>query len=322
MNKTLRKLLTAIFATLLTITSFVSLGHVAAQDDEAAVSDTLAVVIPAAEHGWLAGVAYYAEQKIEELGLENYTIVTSSNVNEQASQLDELIAQEVGAVVILPHTDEVTLSAQKVLDADIPLIVFDRRVDVDYTAYVAGSNPQIGEFSADYLGEQLEGAGIIAILNNPSAGSVSSERVDEFKRVMEEDYPEIELIDFTVENFTQETGLTAATDLLTANPQIDAIFSIDDESSLGILQAIMDAQREDVRFLSGAGGNQAYFSEINDAEDISLFTATYSPAMIGDAIEVAFQIMNGEEVEKDQIVEPTIVNKDNVADFLDADSPY
>lgn len=321
MNKTLRKLLTVVFAALFAITTFASIGQIAAQDDEVA-NDTLAVVIPAAEHGWLAGVAYYAEQKIEELGLENYTIVTSSNVNEQASQLDELIAQEVGAVVILPHTDEVTLSAQKVLDADIPLIVFDRRVDVDYTAYVAGSNSQIGEFTADYLGEQLEGQGTIAVLNNPSSGSVSSERVDEFKRVMEEEYPEIELIDFTVENFTQETGLTAATDLLTANPQIDAIFSIDDESSLGILQAIMDAQREDVRFLSGAGGNQAYFSEIKDAEGINLFTATYSPAMIGDAIEVAYQIMNGEEVEQDQIVEPTIVNQDNVDDFLDADSPY
>src|SRR5699024_5370621 len=246
----------------------------------------------------------------------------SSNVNEQASQIDEVLSQEVGAVVLLPHTDELSLSAQKLVDADIPLIVFDRRVDVDYTAYVAGSNPEIGEMTAELLGEELAGEGKIAVLNNPSAGSVSYERVDAFKAVMEEKYPDIELVDMTVENFTQEEGLSVATDMLVANPELDAIFSIDDESSLGILQLIRDASREDVQFLSGAGGSQAYFQQIADSEGINLFTATYSPSMIGDAIEEAWKILNGEDVEKDQIVSPTIVNQENVSDFLDADSPY
>lgn len=243
-------------------------------------------------------------------------------MNEQASQIDEVLSQEVGAVVLLPHTDELSLSAQKLVDADIPLIVFDRRVDVDYTAYVAGSNPEIGEMTAELLGEELAGEGKIAVLNNPSAGSVSYERVDAFKAVMEETYPDIELVDMTVENFTQEAGLSVATDMLVANPELQAIFSIDDESSLGILQAIKDSGRDDIQYLSGAGGSQAYFQEIANNEDINLFTATYSPSMIGDAIAEAWKVLNGEEVEQDQIVSPTIVNSDNVEDFLDENSPY
>ena len=139
---------------------------------------------------------------------------------------------------------------------------------------------------------------------------------------MEENYPDIELFDMTVDNFTQEAGLQAATDMLTANPELDAIFSIDDESSLGILQAMRDAGRDDIRFLSGAGGSQAYFQQIDETEEVELFTATYSPAMIGDAIEQAWNLLNGEEIEKDQIVSPTIVNRENVNEFLDADSPY
>lgn len=306
------------FVLALTTLNITSLTAVQAQDEVG----ELAIIIPGAEHGWLAGVAYYAELKAEELGIENYRILTSSNVNEQASQIDEVLSQGVGAVVLLPHTDELSLSAKKLVDADIPLIVFDRRVDVDYTAYVAGSNPEIGEATAELLGEELEGAGKIAVLNNPSAGSVSSERVDAFKKVMEEKFADIELVDMTVENFTQESGLTVATDLLVANAELDAIFSIDDESSLGILQAIKDASREDIKFLSGAGGSQSYYKQIADNEDINLFTATYSPSMIGDAVEQAWKVLNGEEVEKDQIVSPTIVNRDNVEDFLDENSPY
>ena len=139
---------------------------------------------------------------------------------------------------------------------------------------------------------------------------------------MEENYADIELVDMTVENFTQEAGLSVATDMLVANPELDAIFSIDDESSLGILQAIKDAGREDIQFLSGAGGSQAYFQQIADSEDINLFTATYSPSMIGDAVEEAWKVLNGEDVEQDQIVSPTIVNSDNVDEFLDENSPY
>ena len=44
--------------------------------------------------------------------------------------------------------------------------------------------------------------------------------------------------------------------------------------------------------------------------------------MIGDAIAEAWKVLNGEEVEQDQIVSPTIVNSDNVEDFLDENSPY
>lgn len=319
--KKIQKIITSFFLIIITLSIFsvTSTTPVKAQED---TPGELIIVIPGAEHGWLAGIAYYAELKAEELEIENYRVVTSSNVNEQASQIDEVLSQDVGAVVLLPHTDELSLAAQKLVDEDIPLIVFDRRVDVDYTAYVAGSNPEIGEETANILGKELEGSGKIAVLNNPSAGSVSYERVDAFKAVMEERYPDIELVDMTVENFTQESGLSVATDMLVANPELDAIFSIDDESSLGILQAIKDSGREDIHFLSGAGGSQAYFQQIASHDDINLFTATYSPAMIGDAIEAAWKVLNGEEVEKDQIVSPNIVNRDNVEEFLDENSPY
>lgn len=319
--KKIQKIITSFFLIVITLSIFcvTSTTPVKAQED---TPGELIIVIPGAEHGWLAGIAYYAELKAEELEIESYRVVTSSNVNEQASQIDEVLSQDVGAVVLLPHTDELSLAAQKLVDEDIPLIVFDRRVDVDYTAYVAGSNPEIGEETANILGKELEGSGKIAVLNNPSAGSVSYERVDAFKAVMEERYPDIELVDMTVENFTQESGLSVATDMLVANPELDAIFSIDDESSLGILQAIKDSGREDIHFLSGAGGSQAYFQQIGSHDDINLFTATYSPAMIGDAIEAAWKVLNGEEVEKDQIVSPNIVNRDNVEEFLDENSPY
>lgn len=285
----------------------------------------IAIIVPAADHGWLAGVSYFAEQKCKELGLAEgtgYKLVTSANVNEQANQIDEMINLDVSAVVLQPHNDEVSVSAKKIVDAGIPLVVFDRKVDVDYTTFVAGDNTAMGEKSAEFIGGKLNGKGIVAVLNVPSSGSVSAERVDGFKKVMGEKYPDMQMVDITAADFTQQEGLKTATDALVANSQLDAIFSIDDESSLGILQAIKDAKRTEIKFLAGGGGGQDYFKKINSETQPECFTATYSPSMIKDAVQAAKDILDGKSVAKDLIVPPDIVTSENVSDYLDENSPY
>lgn len=285
----------------------------------------IGIVVPSGDHGWTAALAYYAQQKCKDLGLSEgtgYKLVTSANVNEQANQIDEMINLKCSAIVLLPHTDEVSVAAKKITDAKIPLIVFDRKVTGDYTAYVAGDNKGMGTASAEYLGEKLAGKGTIAVVNTPSVGSVNVDRLAGFKEVMQSKYAGIKLIDVTESGYTQEAGLKMATDMLVANKQIDAVYSTDDEPSLGILQAIKDANRTDVKYISGGGGAQAYFQKITSESSINLFTATYSPAMIKDAIQVASDIVAGKTVQKETIIDPTIVSKDNVSKLIDASSPY
>ncbi|MFC6177711.1 substrate-binding domain-containing protein [Companilactobacillus huachuanensis] len=286
-------------------------------------SKTLVVVLPAADHGWLSGVSYYAQKECKDLGLKDYKVITSNNVNDQASQLEELVSQKVGAIVLEPFTDEVSVSAKKVVNAKIPLVVFDRKVKANYNQFISGSNPEIGKKSAEYLGNNLNGKGTIAVLNVPSSGSVSSERVGSFKKVMKGKYPNIKLVDMTADSFTQEDGLKTAKDMLSANKQVDAIFSIDDESSMGILQAVKESKRNDIKYISGVGGSQNYFKKIkNNKTDITLFTATYSPSMIGEAVKSAHNIMEGKKVKKNVVIKTNIVTKNNVEKFVNTKSPY
>ncbi len=285
----------------------------------------IGISVPAADHGWVAGAIFYAQEKVKQLGLAEgtgYKILTSENVNDQANDIDELISLGCTSIVLLPHNDEVSVAAKKIMDAGINLIVFDRKVSGDYTAYLAGNNAAIGTLGAKYLGEALGGKGTIAVMSAPSVGSVSVERTDAFKAEMKSSYPDIKLIEVTAGGFTQEAGLTMATDMLVANPQIDAVFSIDDEPSLGILQAIKEAGRTDIKYISGGGGAQSWYSKIQSETGIKCFTETYSPSMIGDAIQLAADIQQGKDYQKDTILEPTTVDSGNVADYINADSPY
>ncbi len=285
----------------------------------------IGIALPAADHGWMAGCIYSAQEEVKELGLEEgsgYKIMTSDSVNGQANDIEELISLGCTSIVLLPHNDEVSVAAQKIVDAGINLIVFDRKVTGDYTAYLAGDNAGIGREGAKYLGDVLEGKGTIAVMSAPSVGSVSVERTEAFTSEMEKSYPDIKLIQVTADGFTQEAGLKMATDMLVANPEIDAVFSIDDEPSLGILKAVQEAGRSDIKYISGGGGAQSWYQKIQTEDAINCFTETYSPTMIADAIALAQKIQQGEEFEKDTILEPETVDSSNVAEFINADSPY
>lgn len=325
LKKGLIVLMTMLLAVVLTACGGSNKSASSSKDNKVTGTDskTLVVVLPSADHGWLSGVSYYAQKECKDLGLKDYKVITSDNVNDQASQLEELVSQKVGAIVLEPYTDEVSVAAKKVVKAKIPLVVFDRKVKANYNQFISGSNTEIGSKSAEYLGNKLNGEGTIAVLNVPSSGSVSSERVGSFKKVMKKDYPNIKLVNMTADSFTQEDGLKTSKDMLNANKNVDAIFSIDDESSMGILQAVKESNRKDVKYISGVGGSQNYFKKIkNNKTNITLFTATYSPSMIGDAVKSAHNIMKGKEVKKNVVINTNIVTKDNVEKFVNEKSPY
>ena len=69
-------------------------------------------------------------------------------------------------------------------------------------------------------------------------------------------------------------------------------------SSIGMLQAIKDANRTDVKYLTGAGGSQNYFEKISKSEQPICITATYSPSMIKDAVQAAVDIKDGKRLKR------------------------
>ena len=67
---------------------------------------------------------------------------------------------------------------------------------------------------------------------------------------------------------------------------------------------------------------QNYCNRMLVEDTYTMFSMTYNPGMIKDAIRAGEKLLKGETVET-YIVLPTVeVNIDNVNDYLDADSPF
>jgi ribose transport system substrate-binding protein len=148
--------------------------------------------------------------------------------------------------------------------------------------------------------------------------------VNAFKDTLTKEFPNIKIAkEVGAENSSKEAGLKIMSDLLNAEKHIDAVFTIDDELSIGVLQAIAENKRKDIKIETGAGGAQEYFNQIKNEKAITLASFLYSPLMVKDAVKYAVDIMNGKMPEQKAIIIPaTGVTKENVDQYLDANSPY
>ncbi|QQZ08654.1 ABC transporter substrate-binding protein [Heyndrickxia vini] len=294
--------------------------------DDKGTKDTkkhkIGILAPAVTHGWVAAVAYNAEARAKELSDKiEYKIQTSNNAEEMTSQLDDLKTWGAEAIVAFPQWEGMEVPIQQALDAGIKIVNFDIKIDVDGVYRVAGDNKDMGIQGAKYIVDKVGKEGNVAVLEVPSSGSVSELRKEGFVKTLSEIAPDMKILTYATK-FTREDGLKDFADILTKNAKIDAVYSMDDETSVGVLQAIKEAGRKDIKVVTGGGGMQEYFKMMPENKNLWIESALYSPAMVKDAVDVALKLLNGEEVSKETIIPTTIVDKDNYKDFLDENSPY
>lgn len=291
-------------------------------DDNDTKKHKIGILAPAVTHGWVAAVAYHAEARAKELSGEiEYKIQTSTNAEEMTSQLDDLMTWGAEAIVAFPQWEGMEVPIQRALDAGIKVVNFDIVIDAEGVYRVAGDNEDMGVQGANYIVDKIGKEGNVVILEVPSSGSVSELRKKGFVETIEKIAPDMELLTYATQ-FTREDGLKDFADILTSNAKIDAVYSMDDETSIGVLQAIKEAGRTDIKVVTGGGGMQEYFNMMPENNDIWIQSALYSPAMVKDAVDIALKVLNGEKAELETIIPTTIVDRENYKDFLDANSPY
>ncbi|WP_026570884.1 MULTISPECIES: substrate-binding domain-containing protein [Sediminibacillus] len=323
----MRKLL-VLFLSMLVLGGLAACGSGEESGGEASGEDgdlTIGISLPSATHGWMGALIDNAEKQAQEIkeaeGID-YVMTNAADPNKQANDVEDLISQEVDVIVMLP-IESAALSpvGQKVKDAGIPLVIVDRELENDAaTVVVKGDNEGIGVNAGKYFIEQLDGNGKVVEITGPPS-SVTNQRGSGFQEAMDGE-DGIEVIASQNGDFSKEASLEVMQNILQAHSQIDAVFTQDDEMALGVLQAIKEAGRDDIQFITGAGGNKTVFENMQE-DGLIKATFLYSPTMVRDAVSIAADLAKGEEPEEEMVVkEATQVTKENVDQFYNEDSKY
>ena len=65
---------------------------------------------------------------------------------------------------------------------------------------------------------------------------------------------------------------------------------------------------------------QEYFNMMKENENIWIESSLYSPLMVKDAVDMALDVLAGKDVEPVKIISTTVVDRDNVDEYLDPEN--
>lgn len=246
-----------------------------------------------------------------------FIIRTAIDPVDQLNMLETFLLGSYDLIMVQP-IDSVLIEAvtTKIYEAGIPLIVFDRPIyGENYTAHVGGSDYACGVLAAEYLGKELNGQGSVAVLRNWLGTEGDLLRYQGFVDTIKAKYPGIKIVREAEGENSKEKGYEAMSNILSAVPQLDAVYAQVDESGIGAEQAIRNAGRTDVKCIVGVGGAQEAFDMMKQEGAIFKAISTYLPTVGREALKIARAYLMGEEIEK-SILDPAIlITKENVDEY-------
>ncbi|MCC6491169.1 MAG: substrate-binding domain-containing protein [Candidatus Hydrogenedentes bacterium] len=231
------------------------------------------------------------------------------NGSKQVNQLETFSQQGVDAIIVSPKDSAGIAPAINEVRADaIPVFTVDIAAhNADVVSHIASDNVLGGRLIGEYLAKLLNGKGKVAIIDQPETASVQ-ERVAGFEEALSK-FPEISIVQRAPGGGVRDKAMRAAQDVLQANPDLNAIFGINDDSALGALAALESAGLQDKVFIVGYDGTPEAREAILNGTALKADTVQHPTEIGREAIQIIAKYFAGEEVPKIVPVRVDIIDK-------------
>lgn len=296
----------------------------------AAESVTLGVSIPTATHSFTSGIVWWANKAKQDLEKEHpdlkVIVKTAANAPEQANQLQDLLTvNKMNTLVIFPfESATLTRPVAQVKEKGVYVTVVDRGLTDTKAqdAYVAGDNTAFGKLPAEYLAKTMGGKGDLVVLRGIPT-TLDNERFEAFSGVIKQ-HPDMKILDAKYGNWNRDDAFKVMQDYLTRYKHIDAVWAADDDMAVGVLKAINQAKRDDIKIVFGGAGAKGAIKTLMEGSDPRIqANVSYSPKFIYDAIKLTAEArLEGKELPANTIIPSVLITKENAKDFYFPDSPF
>jgi ribose transport system substrate-binding protein len=246
------------------------------------------------------------------------TYGTGKSATDDQGQIDliqSMVTQGVKGIAITPSSPAVVPALDDAVSQGVKVVLVDNDLpDWDgKSSVVATDNYKGGTLAGEYLAQNLDKGATLAVLEGVPGVPALDDRV----KGMEEGLGSsgIKIVGKAPTDCDQDKGVTAAADLLTANPDVDAIYGACGPPVLGAIQSIERAGRKpDSILLVGFDALPDEVKQIEAGkEDASV---AQFPAKMGElGLDTLLKAVNGDDVPPTVDTGTEIVTKENASDF-------
>lgn len=264
---------------------------------------------------WAVQFANTFRSEIEAAGAKVAVTDANSTAANQVSQIEDLVAQGIDVLVVLP-ADYTALGnvLKDAKDKGVKIVNADSKVDegdqglvdcfVTADCYTGGYNAGL------YLAEALPENAVLGELNYPQL-SVIAVRFEGMRAALA-DKGRTD-VTFVSKDCTDLSAIATYTeDMLIANPEINGFLCLNDNTALTCAGTCKQMDKNDL-IIIGFDGSPAGKQSIAAGEMTG--SMVYSPVDLAKASsEAAVKLAKGESVEKETMVEMWMINPDNIGE--------
>ncbi|PKM51982.1 MAG: rhizopine-binding protein [Firmicutes bacterium HGW-Firmicutes-7] len=251
-------------------------------------------------------------------GIEVVYVDAKYDANKQMAQVENFIAQEMDAIVLMAVDTEASVPMVKAIkDAGIPLISVNRKLQNQELAvsYVGSDSYISGRLEMEAVGEAMGGQGNIAILMGSFGHEPAILRTQGYKDVIAEKYPDIKVVAEETGDWYRDKGMEIAENWLQSNLVINAIVANNDEMALGAIKAAEDAGVRDKLIIAGIDATPEALEYLKAGRlDFTVFQDAKGQG--GGSIEVAAKVAKGETVDELYDIPYVLVRPEDVDKYL------
>ncbi len=274
------------------LASAVILGSAVSQ--AVVAKETIALAVSTLDNPFFVTLKEGAEKEADKLG---YNLVVLDSQNDPAKELANVEDVTVrGAKVLLINPTDSTAVASAVRMANqknIPVITLDRgAAQGKVVSHIASDNVAGGKMAGDFIAEKLGDNAKVIQLEGIAGTSAARERGEGFKQAVE--VHKFDVLASQPADFDRTKGLNVMENLLTAQPNVQAVFAQNDEMALGAIRAVQAANKSVL--IVGFDGTDDGVKAVKSGKLAA--TIAQQPALIGAlGVQTADKVIKGEAVE-------------------------
>lgn len=285
-------------------------GTAIAQDKYALIMSSLGSANP-----FWGAVAQGAADKGEELGLDVATVGPpggETDVTGQIALVEDQIAKGVKGIAISPaDTAALVPALEQARARGVAVIFVDKRADMEGT-YIGTDNVPAARMGAKHICDNVPEGADVAILQGIITGTTGQHRAQGAREGLEE--CGLNIVAEQPADWDAAKAQAATENILTANPNLAAIFASNDNMALGAVEAVRNAGKLDDIFIVGFDGNPNAAEAILAGDlEASVAQRPYEMGQIG--IESVMKLAAGEAIDANIDTGAVLVTKDNAEEF-------
>jgi ribose transport system substrate-binding protein len=298
------------FTKILRVVSIAAVAAWAVADAGAAMAQKIAVITP-----YLAqpGTQFYVEafqQVAKDKGWDVNVIDTAGDVAAVISRIEDMVTQQVDAIVINVDPAQVTAGLQAAKDAGIPVFGMDAGADPLLVTNVTSNGYAMAAETATYVADRIGGQGNVVMFVFDAFPPVQVRGV--IADAVFGNFPDIKVLDRVTPDVS-DGGIADSRAkmeaILAANPEpgsIKAVWAAWDQPALGALQAIEAADRQGEGIvITGIDANPQAREEIAKGGNFEASVAQDFHGIGAATADAVARVLGGEEIRQRVIYVPT-----------------